>query len=312
MAITGDPYTASDLAATIPEIWTPIVNEPYFPKAVLSNFVVNLSMFMSEGGDIAHVPNFYTNTFTAKTQSTQGAELTTESVAQVDTTLTVNTHKYIAILIGDKDLKQLARLYKVNEIYAREMKNILTQALEDSLFALWSSITTNTVGDTATVLTDLEVRSAISALDSTNYPLEECAFFFHPVVYWKQLGGVAKYYDKQQSDFGFVMSGNFGPMDASRGLKGGLYGIPVYTSSRVVSGLQTYRNLLLHKSAFGFAVQGGDTVSEMGGPSVVRIQSSYELRNLAALTVADIIYGVAVLREPGAVLVNANTSATTS
>jgi hypothetical protein len=62
--------------------------------------------------------------------------------------------------------------------------------------------------------------------------------------------------------------------------------------------------LLLHDSAFGFAIQTN------GG--MIRVQSDYLLTNLATLTVADVIYGVGVLREPAAVLVNANSSATTS
>jgi hypothetical protein len=74
---------------------------------------------MSEGGDIAHVPNIYTNTFTVQTQSTQGAEITTEGPAQVDTTLTINLHKYIAYIIGNKDMVQLATKYQLNEKYAK-------------------------------------------------------------------------------------------------------------------------------------------------------------------------------------------------
>lgn len=310
MAVTTDAFTNADVAAMIPEIWSTIVNEPNFPKAVLSNFVTDLSEFMMDGGDIVHVPNIYTNEFSVSTQSTQGAEVTTQGPAQVDTTLTVNLHKYIAWIFGDLTIKQLWSRYNLNEKYAREAKNLLTQALEDSLAALWSSISTNTVGDTATVLTDLEVRTAIEKLDEANFDLMECAFFFHPFVYWNQLGGIAKYYDKQQSGFTFIMDGNFGPMDKSRGLRGQLYGIPIFTTSRIVSGLQTYRNLLLHRSAFGFAVQSLGSATDMGDKGYVRVQAENAIRNLGVLSVADIIYGVGILREPGAVLINANATAT--
>lgn len=182
---------------------------------------------------------------------------------------------------------------------------MLIDALEDSLFGLWSSLTTNTTGDTATVLTDLEVRTSINKLDSLNYDLSEVAFFFHPFVFWTQLGGIQKYYDKSMSDMGFIMEGNFGKMDASRGMRGQLYGIPLFVSTNVVSGLQTYRNLLLHKSCLGFAIQ------TMGGGKV-RVQAEPQLRNLGLLCVADIIYGVGVLRETAGVVINANTTATQS
>jgi hypothetical protein len=52
MAVTTDAYTSSDLAAMIPEVWAPIVNEPLFPKAVAANFFTDLSEYVVEGGDI--------------------------------------------------------------------------------------------------------------------------------------------------------------------------------------------------------------------------------------------------------------------
>lgn len=307
-----DAYTASDLAAMIPEIWSPIVNEPNFAKAVAANFFTDLSPYATEG-DIVHVPDIYTNVFSAQTQSTQGNAVVDESVAQVDTTLTINTHKYVAWIIGDKDMKQLAAKYALNEKYAREAQNVLITALEASIFGLWSSLSTNTVGDTATVLTDNEIVDSIEKLDSLNYDLEMVAFFFHPFVYWRQIVTIAKYYTYDTSQLPVIRDGNFGPMDKSRGLKGQLYGIPVFTSTNVVQGLSTYRNLLAHPSAFGFAIQtSGSATADMPGPARVRVQAQYLLQNLGTLTVADILYGVAVLREPAAVLINANDTAITS
>lgn len=306
MAVIGDPFTAAELAAVIPEIWTPIMNEEFFAKTVFANFVTDLSEFMSEGGDIAHVPGVYTNSFTPKTQSTQGAEITTEAVAMDDDTLTVNTHKYIAILIGDKDMNQVANKYNISAVWAKKMAATLADALEDSIAALWSSISTNTVGDTATVLTDSEVRQSVEKLDSTNFPLDELAFFVHPYVYWNQLHAIAKYYQQNTlgpaNTAGPVVTGNFsGNTAMARALRGVLYGIPIYTTSNVVGALQTYRNMLLHTSALAFAVQNK-------GAGKVRVQMDYQLRNLGMLTVADIIYGVAVIREPGAVLMNASSA----
>jgi hypothetical protein len=299
-------YSAADLAGMIPEKWSPIVNEPNFPAAVAANFFTDLSAYMSDGGDIVHVPNIYTNVFTALPQSTQGNAVVDQSPAQVDTTLTVNLHKYVAWIIGDKDMKQLARVYALNEKYAREAQNVLIDALEASLFGLWSSLSTNTVGDTATVLGDAEIVEAIEKLESLNYKTQmEGAFFFHPFVYWRQIVTIAKYYTWNTSQIAVIRDGNFGKMDYSRGLRGQIYGIPVFTSTNVVKGLSTYRNLLAMPSAFGFAVQTGEA-------GRIRVQSQYLLQNLGTLTVADIIYGVAVLRESAAVLINANDTAVTS
>ena len=306
------PYTAADVAAMTPEIWSPIVNEPNFPKAVFMNFFTDLTEFATDGGDRIHVPNIYTNVFTASTQSTEGNAVVDQSPAQVDVYLDVDTHIYVAWIIGDRTMKQLAKFYNLNEKYAREAKNVLTVAVEGSLAALWSSLSTNVVGDTTTTLSDAEVRDAINALDTLNYDLSETAFFVHPFVFWTQLGGITKYYSQYASNLNFIRTGNFGLADATRGLRGMLYDQPVYVTTNIVSGLQTYRNLFAHKSAFGFAFQTPGMGSGMGNGGKFRVQADYLLQNLGMLTVVDAIYGVAVLREPAAVVVNANSTAKTS
>lgn len=304
-AVTTDPFTGTDLAATISETWTTIVNEKTFNDTVLANFCTDLSSFATEGSDIFHVPDLYTNALTVSTQSTQGAEITTAGPAMVDTTLTIDTHKYVAFIIGDKDLRQIASRYDVMALYIEEARKLLTEALEASLAALWSSLTTNAIGDTATVLSDAEVRTGIYNLENGKYRLDECAFFLHPYTYWIQLHAVSKYYQQYSvgpSDIGGpVRTGNFGVAGYAQNYKGVLYGIPVYTTTNIVSGLQTYRNLLLHKRAFGFAVQ-------TKGGNKVRAQVENAIRNLGMLAVIDILYGVAVLREPAAVLLNSSST----
>jgi len=303
MAVTTDPFTGTDLVAVISEMWTTIVNEKTFDDTVLANFCTDLSQFATEGSDIFHVPNFYTNALTVSTQSTQGAEITTASPATVDTTLTIDTHEYVAWIIGDKDLQQIASKYSVNEVYARQAASLLAESLEGALAALWSSVTTNTIGDTATVVSDSEIRQALQAMEAGKYKLSECAFFFHNYVYWNQLHAVAKYYQQYSvgpgNAAGPVKSGNFSKEGYELNFKGVLFGVPVYTTNSIVSGLQTYRNLLLHKSAFGFAIQ-------TRGGNRIRVQMENRPENLGTLVVVDILFGVAVLREPAAVLINAS------
>lgn len=305
MAVTTDPFTGTDLASVISEMWTTIVNEKTFNENVFANFCTDLSEFATEGSDIFHVPDFFTNALTVSTQSTQGAEITTASPATVDTTLTIDTHDYVAWIIGDKDLQQIASKYSVNEIYARQAASLLAETLDTALAALWSSITTNTIGDTATVLSDSEIRQGLDKMEEGKYKLSDCAFFFHPYVYWNQLHAVTKYYQQYSvgpsTSGGPVKTGNFSSDGYVLNYKGQLYGVPVYTTTVVASGLQTYRNLLLHKSAFGFAIQ-------TRGGNKVRVQMQNAVRNLGMLVVVDILFGVKILREPAAVLLNASSA----
>lgn len=316
MAVTTDAFNATDLAPVIPEIWPGLVLEELFARAVGARFFTDLTEYMRDQGDIAHLADVYTNTFTKQTQSTQGAEITTAGPAQNDVTLTVNTHDYVAFIIGDKDARQLLRSFDFNQVYIRKSAGTLRHALEDAIFGLWSGLSTNVVGDTATVLSDAEIRQGINALESANFDTldGDSAFFFHPYTFYVQLGATAKYYDQSQrgplSAAGFVQTGGMGQgTNYQTGLRGVLYGIPAYVSSRIVSGLQTYRNLLAHRTAFGFAIQYQPSpLSSATEEGRVRAQTSYELRNLGWLTVVDMIYGVAELRDAAAVVLNGSST----
>lgn len=310
MAVTTDPFVAADLQYTLPTILADYINRGTFPKAVAANFFTDLSYLTTQGGRVITVPQIYTNQFTVSTQSVQGAEITTQGPAQAANTLTLNTHKYIATIIGDADLVQIATKYQLLEVYADEMAKLLVRGLEDAIFALIASLTTNVVGTNTTNVTDQNIRDAISALDSADYDITngESAFFFHPKVFWGQLGSITKYYSNNISQFNYLRTGNFGPFDASRGLKGVLYDIPVFTSSRLPDSATIAQGLLANKMAFGFAIQnpgtGADDTRVVGNR--VRTQMEYQLRNLGMLTVVDMIFGVGILREPAAVWIKSN------
>lgn len=302
MAVTADPYTSTDLQYTIPELWPGIIQEAKFPEATISDWVTDLSYLMEEGGDVVNIPDIYTNTFTVQSQSIQGAEITTESVAQANKTLTVDTHKYVAFMIGDKDLKQIASKFKLSEKYADQARRLLMQSLEVALFGLYGSIT-NTGGDALGAVTDLHIRQAIETLDENSFELDRVALFLHPAIYWNQLLGYSKFYDRSKSGMRPVKTGNFNEDAGHKARKGTVYGgIPVYTSSDVTVATSVSKNLLIHDEAMGFATQ------TMGG-NRVRVQAEYQLRNLGMLTVADMVYGVAVLRADAGVMIEGlNTS----
>lgn len=240
-----------------------------------------------------------------------GAEVSLSSPTQLDVTITVNDHTYVAYIIGDMQMGQIARSYDIMEVYARKSGGQLMDEIEDDLFSLWSGLTANTaVGDTSSVISDLDVRQSIRTLDALNYPLKECAWFLHPRVYWDQLLAIQKYYDQSQYSVaykGAVVTGTLTgtPLDQGGGFRGTLYGSPVFVTENVVSGLQTYRNLFAHKTAFGYAIQ-------TPGGEPVRTRPSEWLANLGVLVVHDVIKGTGEVRDAAAVVVNANTTATTA
>lgn len=304
MALGTTQFTNATVVAAIPEIWTPIILRQMFAKTVAANFFTDLTAFAQGGGDIFHVPEMFTNAFTVGSQATQGTEVTLQNPATVDITLTIATHRYIATQVGDLTLNQMAKDpslgYSISNLYGAKMGSTLADDLDVSLLNLWSGLTTNSIGDTATVLSDAEVRQAIEKLATANFDLRECGWFLHPYAFWVQLAAVAKYYDMSQAGGtgSFVREGNFGPMDVSRGLQGHLYGIPLYVTSNVVTSGLSLRNILAHKTAFGFATQ-------TPGGGRVRVQSENKIEFLSNVTIADLIYGTVELRDAAAVVVNA-------
>ena len=93
MALTTDPFDATELAAFITEIWPGFVQKAYYSAAVASNFFRDMTEFVQ--ADTCHIPDAFTNEFSVQTQSTQGTEVTTDAPALVDGTFSVSTHKYI-------------------------------------------------------------------------------------------------------------------------------------------------------------------------------------------------------------------------
>lgn len=304
MALATSQFSAATVVSVIPEIWTPMVLDQLFAKTVAANFFTDLSDYAAGGGDILHVHDIFTNTLSSNAQSTAGAAINLQNPATTDVTLTINTHRYVGIQVPDEVAVQIGSgLPGISRLYTQRMGSILADDLEDSIFGLWSSLSTNSVGDTATVLSDSEIRQSIEKLATANFDLRECAWFVHPYTFWVQLASIAKYYDASIYGSGgsFVREGNFGPMDASRGLQGILYGMPVFVSSNVVTNQLTNRNIFAHKSAWGFATQ-------TPGGSRVRIQAQNHIDYLSNVVVADIWYGVAELRDAAAVVVNGASS----
>lgn len=301
MALTAGEFNPTALTAYISETWTPKTLEEYFANAVAANHFLDLSPFAQAGSDIFHVPDVFTTAFTVTTAPDpyDAVEITTNGPATGDITLTVDTHKYIATIIGDRDMVQIARgTYDLGSIYARKAGGTLMEDLESALFSLHSSVSTNTIGDTASVITDSEIRQAIEKLATADVPLGESKFFFHPYSYWIQVVAIQKYYDASQFGAPSVTStGNFGMGGNAGASRGKLFGIEVMTSSQVVNTLLAVKNLLAHKDAFAFATQ-------LPGGGRVRFQTDYMLDRLGLLSVWDSHYGVTATREAAAVVIN--------
>lgn len=303
-------FINTDLDASIPEKWGSMMLEQRFQEFVLQDHVTDLSELISVEGDIVHVPNLYTNPFNITggggaavvAQTTPGTEVTLVSPAQVDVPITVNTHKYLAFILDDKTMAQVAKSYSISEAYARACQKALLRELEDSLFALYTSLTATAVGSAVAAIADLDFRSAIAYMEGAEFR-DETAVFMDVKVYFNQFIGLSKISPNYSANLNVIQTGLLGGGQANSQVKGVAYGIPVFTSTRVPVATNVAKNVMLHKTAYGYAVKN------LGQTGKVRTQMDYKLENLGTLTVCDIVYGVGILRADAGILINAlNTS----
>jgi hypothetical protein len=183
-------------------------------------------------------------------------------------------------------------------------------AYEDAIIALMDNFS-NTVGASNANLADSDIRAAINYLEVANVSLEECAFFFHPSVINNQLLAIDRYVDFDFTTSRPVDGGGLSTMTtvgsvSTIGLKpkGSLYGIPVYSSSRLpyVSGTDGRVGCLAHPDAIVHAAITPDSNSGMR----VRIQESYKQEYLGTLVTADVMFGVIENRDAAGVTIYAD------
>ena len=276
MALGTDHMDLTTNAVFIPEIWADKLNDFYRAGLVTANFFEDLSDEVSGGGDIIHIPNI--SEMTANTKVI-GSEVTLNAQTDGKIDLTINTWNEVSFLIEDMVAAQMKKSYRMQERFAKNAGYTVAATLEDAIIALFNGFT-QIVGTSAIALNDSNIRQAIAYLDAANVPMDDRAFFLHPNVVWNQVMGIDR----------FTLVQNTGGADpVLRGAVGTLYGIPVYTTSRLGTTLGHRNGALAGSDAINYAtanIAGGDQ------PGTVRVQSIYVQRYLGELVTADVIFGV--------------------
>jgi hypothetical protein len=292
MAFPTDTFTATDLAAVIPEVWGDRLNDFFKRKLVLANFFTDRSEELADGGDALHTAPLTEMTAHAKSNA---SAVTLNSPTESSVDLTVDRWYEVSFAIEDKEVAQVKKSYAIQEAYAKNAAYTIAKKLDDAIAALFSGFST-TVGASTTNVADSEIRAAIATLEAANVDLDECAFFFHPNVFWRQVQALDK--------FSLAINSPVQDPVAKKPLAA-LYGLPVYVTSAVpvVDGSSGRRNLLAHKDAIHFATASLPKISPNTkiGEYNVRVQSNYIPDYLSTLTTADILYGVVENRDNAAV-----------
>jgi len=265
-----------------PDIWGPYIDNIFKEKLFCAKFFEDFSDGVTEGGKTLVIPS--AAAYTPSSVTTTTGDITANVVTDTGTRLDINNWEHVARVFTDFQQAQVAKNFRIKEIYADNMAHALAKSLDDDLMGLFTDSSVSRAVNASTAgLKSSDLEAALSIIESYNIPREECAWFFHPKAYFNEVLAVQKYYD----------AGQFGKgTPVAVGSHDYLYGVPVFVTNQVPTSATSsegggHRNLLVHMRAACYAI--GNLPGGM--PSGVRIQEK-EGENLRKVVVADIMYGV--------------------
>lgn len=299
MPLGTNNTTTTTAAVFIPQLWSDEVIATFKANLVLANLVTRFAM-SGKKGSVINVPNFTRGAASAKTQ---GSQVTLIAPTDTNTTITINKWFEYSRLIEDivnvQALDSLRMAYTDDAGYAlgKQVDTDLVQlgrsanggpgtaAYTASAFIGGDGTTAYTSGaPNQSALTDAAIRRTVQRFDDADYPLDG-RFFLIPPTSRNTLMGISRFTEQA-----FVGEG--GPANTIRNGKiGDIYGIPVYVSTNCDTATGGARiALMAHKGWAGLAMQMD-----------VRSQTQYKQEYLSDLFTADTLYGVAELRDNGAI-----------
>lgn len=286
---------SGDLDVFIPEIWGQAINDFAKEDVPATDFFTDRSSELADGGDTIHTGNLTEMTANAKSA---GTAVTLNSPTETDVDLVVDTWYEVSFAVEDGDEAIWKKSLYLQERMARNAGYTAGQTLENSIIALFASLTSS-VGASTSDISDAYLRSAIGTVETaTKEDVENgnIAFFFDRKVWWNQIAGI--------DTFQLKINATADPVTMQP--RKTLYGIVVKTSSNIdyVASTTGRVNALIHKDAIHFAT--AKLPRQM--TDKVRVQSQYDQVYLCTLTTADIKYGVIMNRATYGVKIYSNAS----
>ena len=279
------PISPTTAAVFIPEVWSAEILRETEANLVFADKVKRYDGDVAQFGDIIHIPNLSNLTANNKTV---GESVTVQAPTEVEKTITINLHKEASFYIDD--MAKVQSKYDLMGEYTKKAGYAIAKAIDTSVASLYSGLSQH-VGDGSTDITDANIIRAIQYLDEANAPENDRYLVINP----------AAKADLMAIDKFVLRTGPGWSVDNSpilhgakeNGFWGDIYGVKVYVSTNVVTEAgspNVVHNMLFQKEAFGLAIQQNP-----------RTQSQYKLEYLSNLTVCDVMYGVAELRDTFAV-----------
>jgi len=310
MALGTNNTTITTAANFIPELWSMEVIAAYKANLPMRSRVT-LFNHNKKKGDTIHVPNFTRSLASAKAA---GNQVTLVAPTHGVTNISLNLHYEYSTLI--EDIAAIQALDTLRQAHTDDAGYSLARQVDFNLHVLGTGFqggtldstpgtpdaNTLTYGTGAVIgsdgstawsatgagnganLTDAGIRHILRSMDDNDLPMSDRTIIVPPCQK-EVLLGIPRFTEQ-------AFQGSGAPI--ATGQFGNIYGVPVLVSTNCGNTTNTstttaYRAcLFFHKSAIALAEQMS-----------VRSQTQYKQEYLADLFTADMIYGVAELRDTG-------------
>lgn len=271
----------SQLAGSLPNVIRSMALMARYDAAEIYKHVLNADADVQKWGDrvtLPILPKFSVNAVgTGGTVTRQQLSLTTVSIL-VD--------QWDECTVDVEDRGEVQSAIDVLKSFSSQFGEALADTQDQKLAALHSSITTNTVGDTAnpTPLDDAMVRLGRLKLDKTSIPKRDRFWLLSPDAE-SDLLSQARFSEAQNTGLARGVQ-----IEGGRLTK--LYGDPVYVANQIKTSGSVKKNIYCQKECLGIATQRNFKLIPLA-----KVQ-------LSSAVTAHIIHGEIAVRQAHGVVVN--------
>lgn len=304
MALGTNHVTKTTADKFVPEVWSDEIIAAYKSNLVLANLVKNMN-HQGKKGDVIHIPAPIRGDASQKAAETQ---VTLIAATEGEVLINIDQHWEYSRLI--EDIVSVQALNSLRQFYTDDAGFALAKRADTSLSGLFAGFQGGTAysgavagddgvtgwdptadGDSGNgaALADPGIRRMIQTLDDADVPMSQ-RYLVIPPVEKRNLLGIDRF--TEQAFVGEVAGAN----SIRNGRVGNVYGVEVYVSTNlpvVESEDETkYRAAaMFHESAMVLATQ-----------LAPRVQTQYKQEYLGDLMTADMLFGVAELRDDAAIV----------
>lgn len=266
-----------------------MVTEYFKEKLLFGKFFTDASAEVRTEGERLYVPGL-AQRFTISDIKTTSGEISATNVSDTSMYLDINKWKGGGFYLSQFQQAQMRKSYRAQQRYMQGLGHDLQKTLDTALWTYTSaSNISKSIGDSATDILATTLERGISIVESDSIPLTDCAFFYHPYAWYRE---VLKNSDlRKATEYGEVVLPNLTTRKS-------LYGLPVFVTPQVSTGTAGteggHRNALVHREAIIYAVQSPIGLDELKGEA------------LRVLVAGNMIYGLKKLRSDAGIRIISN------